>query len=550
MSEQHASEATPDDHAPEGTPRSVSETERKYRVHGLYRLPDLVGAGAVAAVDDLGVASLDATYFDTDDLRLAREGITLRRRVGGEDEGWHLKLPVSTSGEARTREEIQLPLSAGDDEDVPTDLRDLVGVLVRADGLGPVATLRTERHSFRLATTIAGDGDDGADEPQPVAMLTDDVVSVLDNDGTMVARFRELELEDLPEATPDAAEQAAAAVSSTLATAGAVTGEFVSKAVRALGPFAAAPPEVPEPHDVSPDDAGREAVRAHIARHTGRLRAADIAIRRDIDDAVHQMRVAARRLRSGLRVFRPLLDQEWADALRDELAWVAGELGDYRDTEVLLARLEDHLDHIPDGVDPEPARQHVEQVLTARLTEARERALAMLRSKRYYDLHVRLIVAADDPVTTAEADLPSSQVIPPLVAGAWKKLARESTRLLADELAIPGGAPDQEWHASRITAKKARYAAEAAAPVFGEDAAAFGKQLSLVTEVLGEHQDAAIAIERVKDLANEPGISAPAAFGLGALLSVEHDSAADTRTVFSTLWPKVSKRRWRRWLES
>ena len=63
MSEQHASEATPDDHAPEGTPRSVSETERKYRVHGLYRLPDLVGAGAVAAVDDLGVASLDATYF-------------------------------------------------------------------------------------------------------------------------------------------------------------------------------------------------------------------------------------------------------------------------------------------------------------------------------------------------------------------------------------------------------------------------------------------------------------------------------------------------------
>ena len=132
------------------TPRSVTETERKFRVHGLYRMPDLVSAGAVAAVDDLGVAVLDATYFDTDDLRLAREGITLRRRVGGDDEGWHVKLPVSSAGDARTREEVQLPLSAGESDEVPAELRHLVGVLVRTDALRPVATLRTERHSYAL----------------------------------------------------------------------------------------------------------------------------------------------------------------------------------------------------------------------------------------------------------------------------------------------------------------------------------------------------------------------------------------------------------------
>jgi CHAD domain-containing protein len=273
-----------------------------------------------------------------------------------------------------------------------------------------------------------------------------------------------------------------------------------------------------------------------------------MAVRRDLDDAVHQMRVAARRLRSGLRVFRPLLDQEWADSLRTELAWVAGELGDYRDTEVLLERLENHLDLLPDDVDPEPARDHVERVLVARLAQARERALAMLDSKRYFDLQVRLIAAADDPVTTAAADLPSRQVIPPLVERAWKKLAKESTQLLVDEDEIPGGAPDSEWHASRITAKKARYAAEAAAPVFGDDATAFGKQLSLVTEVLGDHQDAAIAIKKIKSLAAEEGITPAAAFGLGTLLSVEHDSVAGTRTDFSTLWPQVSRRRWRRWI--
>ena len=83
------------------------------------------------------------------------------------------------------------------------------------------------------------------------------------------------------------------------------------------------------------------------------------------------------------------------------------------------------------------------------------------------------------------------------------------------------------------------YAAEAAAPVFGGDAAAFAKQLSRVTEILGDHQDAAIAIERIKDLAAEDGITAPAAFGLGALLWVEHDSVASTRTDFSTLWPST-----------
>jgi CHAD domain-containing protein len=496
------------------SPQSVMETERKFRVHGLYRLPDLVSSGAVAGVDDLGVVMLDATYYDTDDLRLAREGITLRRRSGGDDEGWHLKLPVSTIGAARTREEIQLPLEAGDvADDVPDQLRHLVGAMVRSDELRPVATLHTERHGFRLTPV---------DAQEPVAVLTDDVVSVLDNDGTLVARFRELELEDLPDVDPAQAEASAASVSTTLVSAG----------------------------DVTPDDPGRDAVRAHIARHTRRLRAADLAVRRDLDDSVHQMRVSARRLRSGLRVFRPLLDREWADSLRTELAWVAGELGDYRDTEVLLDRLERHLDLVPDGVDPGPARKHVEKVLTARLGAARERALEMLDSKRYFDLQARLIDASDDPVTTAEADLPAREVIPPLVRRAWKKLAKEAEQLLADEQDVPGGAPDSEWHASRITAKKARYAVEAAAPVFGEEAAAFGKQLSRVTEILGDHQDAAIAIERIKGLAAEKGVTAAAAFGLGALLSVEHDSVADTRTDFSTLWPDVSRRRWRRWLST
>jgi CHAD domain-containing protein len=86
--------------------------------------------------------------------------------------------------------------------------------------------------------------------------------------------------------------------------------------------------------------------------------------------------------------------------------------------------------------------------------------------------------------------------------------------------------------------------------VFGPEAAAFAKQLAQVTEVLGEHQDASVATDRIVELAAHEAVSPAAAFALGALLAVERDSAETTRAEFAQLWPEVSKRRWRRWLEA
>ena len=85
------------------------EVERKFRVHGLFRMPDLAAVEGVAAVRERPTLHLAATYYDTSDLRLVRSGITLRRREGGKDDGWHLKLPASDEA----REELSLPLSAG-----------------------------------------------------------------------------------------------------------------------------------------------------------------------------------------------------------------------------------------------------------------------------------------------------------------------------------------------------------------------------------------------------------------------------------------------------
>ncbi len=554
-------------------PSSHLEVERKFKVHGLYRLPDLVQSGSVGAASDQGLLQLDATYYDTDDLRLAREGITLRRRLGGDDEGWHLKLPsgVADRGNQATRQELHVPLAADDPalpDQAPIEtpipaLVDLVRAIVRDDLVRPVATLRTERRVLMLSPKVhrpAPAPEDAAGEPPaPVLLLTDDVVSVLDAGGDLAARFRELELEDLPGVDAMVAAETARAVSEVLVIAGAIGGAFVSKAIRALGPFAAAPPEVPEPAAATPDDPAAQAIQAHLARHTRALRAADLMVRRDLPDAVHQARVACRRLRSGLKVFGPLLDTEWAERLRAELSWAAGELGDYRDTEVLLERLIGdlaRLDSVPSGhivIDDTDARAFLVDALTTRLQVARTRAMAMLGSKRYLDLHASLVLATADPHLLPAAQRPSRAVLPPLVVKAWGALARESERLLADERSKEGGAPDREWHRSRITAKKARYAVEACAPVFGAEAAAMARQLARVTEVLGDHQDCAIAQDRISELATgstEPAPSPSAAFALGALLAVERMAADRCRDDFATIWSDVRRRRWRRWLET
>ncbi|MGH8775000.1 MAG: CHAD domain-containing protein [Jiangellaceae bacterium] len=516
-----------DDHAV----AAVREVEHKFRVHGLFRIPDLTSAESVSTVSDDGTAKLESAYYDTNDLRLAREGITLRRRTGERDDGWHLKVPAPGAAE-QVRDELRLPLAAGGPGEPPAALLDVVRPLVRDDPVRLVATLRTTRTLRTLRD----------DHGRVVGELVDDTVRVVDDAGPVSARFRELELEER-EATP---RGLAAEIGEVLCDAGATGGEFVSKAVRALGPQAGRPPEVPEPDAVGPDDPAREAMQAYLARHTRALRRADLSFRRDPDvpwDAVHQMRVAARRLRSGLRVFRPLLDREWADALRDELAWAARSLGDLRELEVLLARLESRAGELPAEVRIGTVLDQVRQQTSA----ARVRAVEVLAGGRYVALHATLVSASAKPATTAAAERPAGEVLPPLVEQAWTRLAKRATKVLADEAATPGGAPDDEWHEARIAAKRARYAAEAVAPVLGKDAAKFARQLAKVTEALGEHQDAVDAGAAVSRLTEDADVAT--GFALGALYGIERQRVRDIRADFATLWPKVERRRWRRWLD-
>jgi len=122
------------------------ETERKYDAAAGFALPDLAGLGGVAAVTGPQTYRLRAIYFDTADFRLAAAKITLRRRTGGTDAGWHLKLPAGVD----SRREVHAPLGRGASR-VPGRLTELVAGWTGGQPLRPIARLATTRRVRRLA---------------------------------------------------------------------------------------------------------------------------------------------------------------------------------------------------------------------------------------------------------------------------------------------------------------------------------------------------------------------------------------------------------------
>jgi inorganic triphosphatase YgiF len=144
---------------------TVRETELKLTVPADTDLAALIAPGGpVDTVEEPTTAVLSSTYFDTDDLRLAREGITLRERVG-DDEGWHLKVPAGADG----RHEIRAELGGSAP---PVALLDLVAVYTRGKPVRRVTTLETTRVTRRLLD-VRG---------ELLAVVVDDAVRVLEGE--------------------------------------------------------------------------------------------------------------------------------------------------------------------------------------------------------------------------------------------------------------------------------------------------------------------------------------------------------------------------------
>jgi len=491
------------------------EREVKLAAPPGFRLLDL---GSVA--DDLVVTAapdrrFTTIYWDTADLRLIRWGSTLRFRAG---EGWTVKLPQGGSDTLLARAEHVFP---GTPKQPPSEAVDLVRAYVRSAALAPVARMRTVR---RVLTVHAADG-------TALAELDDDDVSIIDG-RRVAARFREIEVE-VPESTP---VEFVTAVVDHLVARGAHTPDPTPKLVRALGARALEPPDVVVT-PLSKDPAAGAVVRRAIAASVQRLFRHDPGVRVGEDmEAVHQARVATRRLRSDLRTFAPLLDQAWSEALREELSWVAAELGTVRDGQVLLARLRQTAAQLP-PLDAAPLGEVIAE-LAAEVDAECAKLLDGMREERYLTLLDDLVDAAANPVLADGAERRATDALPRLVARPWRRLARARRALDRPPL-------DDQLHQLRIMAKRVRYASEAVAPVVGKQAAALAAAAAGLQEVLGDFHDAIVAADWLRARAGE---TTARAFATGALYALELEKAEVGRRTWPKAWKALSRRRLHAWM--
>jgi CHAD domain-containing protein len=509
-----------------GLEHSALEREVKLTAPSGFRLPPLTdGTAGVIAGGASDVATV-STYYDSPDLRLTRAGASLRFRT---DEGWVVKLPehhdadeVPEAGLARREFHF-----AGGPGTPPEGALDLVQALVRSDRISPVARLRTHRHRVPLF------GTDGL----RVGELVDDDVAVLD--GTRaVERFRELEIELSGTAAADVADL----LVERLREAGAGAPDPTPKIVRALGPLARTPPDVVTPTASRHATTIPEVVQRAIAVSVAKLLDNDAGVRLGDDpEAVHQARVATRRLRSHLRTFRTLLDPEWTAELRDELKWLGGELGAVRDADVMLDRLSHRVEELPET--ERKAAERMVEGLAAQREDARAELLRAMRTPRYVELLDLLVDAARRPrlaLRVAGEGASDADLLRELVRAPWRHL-RRSVDALGDD------PPDPALHEVRIRAKRVRYAAEAVEPLIGKPARRFVERVTDLQDVLGEHQDAVVAGQWLREAASSSG-DLDVAFAGGMLAAIEHRAALESRGEWPAAWRAASRKHLRDWL--
>lgn len=488
--------------------RSVHETERKYEAHGGATLPELADLPGVAAVAGPEEQRLEAVYYDTSDLRLARAGLTLRRRTGGDDAGWHLKLPAGVD----TREEVRLPPGRAA-KHPPKQLGSLVQVHARGHDLEPVARIQTTRQRWQLVD----------DRGRLLTEVVEDLVSgqALVDDSP-VDSWREIEVE-LGErgdvALLDRVEERLAGSGITRSTSSA-------KLTRLLAGRMAT--------TTKPAKSGKSAgdvVLAYLREQADALKHQDPRVRRGEDDAVHQMRVATRRMRSALQAFGTIVDRERTRPLTDELKWLAGVLGEARDLEVLRSRFEDAVTSLADELVLGPVKAQLTRHFAPLEAAAHEAAVAALDSERYFALLDSVDALVATPPFTPVARDKATKVLPALVDRTYRRLAKRAE----------GAHDDIELHEARKAAKRLRYAVEVSEPRFGERAAKYRKKVKAVQELLGEHQDGVVAQPVLRELGAKAQLDGENGFTFGLLHGLETAAAQRVEDRFPDVWRGLGK---------
>jgi CHAD domain-containing protein len=465
----------------------MSRTDQRFRGAADVGAPRLAGLPGVRRTEPVREEVREVERFDTDDRRLAAAGVVLERRA----DGWHLDL-----GDDR----LHLPPAGAD---VPEDLAALLRGTVRDRVLRPVGRSR----AVRTVTALVGD-------TGVVAEIALDQVTVATlGASTEVLAWTEAHLPaDLAAPLRDA-----------------VAARFADDGLRPGGRSAAAELDrllAPAPRG-TPAGKGTAgaAVLTYLAEQADRLAAEDRRVRRDEPDAVHQMRVASRRMRSALQAYKALFAAGRVEPVIDGLRELGRVLAPARDAEVLRERITAGLAALP----PELRLGAVEAFTVrhfARVeSEARAAVLTELDGDRYAALRSALDALLADPPLAARAGRKARRELAAHVDRTGRRLDR----------ALRDAHDDDAVHAARKAGKRLRYATEVAAPVLGKRATRRTRALKDLQEALGEHQDTVVARAALREFGAAAHLAGENGFSFGILHGRDTERAAQIERTLPAL---------------
>jgi triphosphatase len=470
-------------------------------------------------------------YFDTPDLRFVQAGYALRvRRENGAANGAAevtLKslTPPGEDGIRRRREVNESVNGTGDPSAALRRARGEVGQRIRAVAgsreVRPLFEVTTRRRQFDLSF-----------DNQRIGVAALDRTSIRAPGASEETSLSRIEVEAGDPLHASALQDFVRDFAQSCDLRDAAMSKFEAG-------LRAADLQPPAPPDFGPTDVKRKASAAELAcavlrRHFADFLSHELAVRLGDDpDAVHAMRVAARRSRTVLGAFADHLPQQ-AEPMREELHWLAQTLGPVRDLDVQLARL----DSWACDLSPQDcaALAALRDLLSAQRAAAHKRLLAALDSPRYAQwLSTYTQLLNQEPGDAP----PARKVLPALIRKRFRKV-----RCLAEGLNA-GSAP-ADYHTLRIQAKRLRDTLDSVEELYPKSIKAFVKPLGALQNVLGQHQDAQVAMAQLRQLIQSRKLPPATVFVMGEVAGRCEQTAEDLRQQVPAAWRAVQGKPWQR----
>ena len=480
-----------------------------------------------------GTKELDDTYFDTPAWHMHRAGYTCRVRSKGAEAELTLKSMAEPRDGMRSRRELTEMLESPDVQ--PWQAPGACGAMIRAvagrNALQPIFRLQTRREVFNVSN-----------EDGHFAEIALDETSIPVGEDRPV-RLSRVEIEVESNAVARAKPFVQALVSANRLTE-AETSKFES-ALIATGQSAPAAAAEFGSTEIAPELTAGELAYAVLRKQFGALLANEPGTRLGEDiEALHDMRVASRRLRAAMAAFRPFLTPRM-ERFRVQLGWVAAALGEVRDLDVQIERMEEWRA----SFEPERAAalEAVEGILQGRRRAARKRMLGVLDSRRYERLCESLANALrmGPPRSFVPGRASILAVAPDMVERRYKKV-----RKLGDD--IKKDSPPELYHQLRIDAKKLRYALEFVGNgIYSKPALEFSARVTAMQDILGLHQDAYVAIDMLQEVADSSGrrLGPATLMAMGSISERYRADAADLRAKFPAVYKALGGDEWKKLLK-